>query len=208
MSCEKIKPLLFDYFEKNISEEKVRNLKSHLETCRYCAEELTEFEELSQLLKKENSELLNKRHFYFENLRLNNSKKLFVAQERMIPIFRYAAGMAFVIYFAALLLFANFNEWNKPTDEFQTSQLFYPNPGSELLNDNSYENIGILYDQISDETILQSDYLNSEYDILIQMNSKVIPSVENYLGKEYNLIGLSESDLEQIIKSLIYKEII
>ncbi|MBM4176465.1 MAG: zf-HC2 domain-containing protein [Ignavibacteria bacterium] len=208
MSCEKIKPLLFDYFEKNISEGRVRNLKSHLETCRFCAEELTEFENLSQLLKKETSELINKHFFYFENLRLNNSNKLFEVRKQMAPIFRFAAGLALVFYLAALFLFTNFTGWNIPSNEFQTSQLIYPNSGSELINDNSYENIGKLYDQISDETIMQSDYLNGEYEMLMQMNSKLIPSVENYLGRDYNLIGLSESDFDQILKSLNYKEII
>jgi hypothetical protein len=208
MSCEKIRPLLIEYFEKNISETRLKNLKLHLETCEICTEELSEFEKLSQVLKSENKELLDKRYFYFENLRFNNSKEPAAVSERKIPLFRYSAGFAAIIYFGVLLLISNFVKWNNSSDEFQAARLFYPDSQSELISDNSYNNLTKLYDQIADETIIESDYLKREFEILLQMNSKFIPGVESYFGKEYNLNGLNETDIEQIINSLIKKEFI
>jgi RNA polymerase sigma-70 factor (ECF subfamily) len=208
MSCEKIRPLLIEYFEKNISETRLKNLKLHLETCENCTEKLSEFEKLSQVLKSENKELLDKRYFYFENLRFNNSKEPAAVSERKIPLFRYSAGFAVLISFGAFLLASNFIKWNSSSDEFQAARLFYPDSQSELISDNSYNNLTKLYDQIADETIIESDYLKREFEILLQMNSKFIPGVESYFGKEYNLNGLDETDIEQIINSLIKKEFI
>lgn len=208
MSCEKIKPLLFEYFEKNVSDEKLRNLKTHLEVCEFCADELAGLEKISGLLKNENAELLEKRYFYFENLRFNNSKVFTKAADQKIPKLRFAVGFAAFIFIGAFLLTTNLLKWSNLSNEFQAARLYYPQSQSELINGISYENLTEYNNLISDETIIDSDYLKGEYEILLQMNSKFIPGVESYLGKEYNLNGMNEADVEQIINSLTKKEII
>ncbi|MBU2444006.1 MAG: zf-HC2 domain-containing protein [Bacteroidetes bacterium] len=208
MSCEKIKPLLFEYFEKNISDENLRNLKVHLEVCERCSNELIEYEKFSELMKEENTGLLEKRYFYFENLHFNNSKEPSTVSDRKIPVFRFAVGFASFIFVGALLFTVNFLNWNNLSDEYQAARLYYPQSQSELINVISYENLLEYNNLISDETIIDSDYLKGEYEILLQMDSKFIPGVESYLGKEYNLNGLNETDVEQIINSLIKKELI
>lgn len=208
MSCEKIKPLLFEYFEKNISDEKLRSLKTHLEVCEFCTDELAGLEKVSGLLKNENAGLLEKRYFYFENLRFNNSKVFTKAADQKNPKLRFAVGFAAFIFVGAFLLTTNLLKWNNLSNEFQSARLYYPQGQSSLINGNSYENLTEYNNLISDETIIDSDYLKGEYEILLQMNSKFIPGVESYLGKEYNLNGMNETDVEQIINSLTKKEII
>lgn len=208
MSCKKIKPLLFEYFERNISDENLRSLKTHLEACEFCADELAGLEKVSGLLKNENAGLLEKRYFYFENLRFNNSKEFTNAADQKIPKLRFAVGLAAFIFVGAFLLTTNLLKWSNLSNEFQAARLYYPQVQSALINGNSYENLSEYNNLISDETIIDSDYLKGEYEILLQMNSKFIPGVESYLGKEYNLNGMNETDVEQIINSLTKKEII
>ncbi len=211
MYCEKIKPLLYEYFDKVISDEDLKILVRHFEICESCSQELSDLEKLNILLKKENFELLERKYFYFENLRLTSTGNRFKKTRKLIPALRYSLSYAFIVFVGALLFVSNSFD-NKVTDVTQISRAVPYNLNSEnvFLGYDVSNGIGgsSVYELISDETIMNSDYLKNAYQLLIQQNESVIPGVPKYIDHNYDLQGLDQSDIEQIIKSLNNKEFI
>ncbi len=203
MNCSEINLLILDYFEKNISTENTKILSEHLKTCSKCSQDIANLESLNSLLKNYNEELIQKREFYFENLNSRIWNRISSSSTKKAYKYSYAFSTLSVVLaiITFVFLFRNSGEYsNLLTDNKLNAE--------ELYTEQIKDYYDIPFEEITDEKIQASEYFNSEYETLNNINEKIVPSMDYYSFPLYNVPELDEKNIEQVINELNNKDFI
>lgn len=108
MKCEEFEAIMIDYLDNNLHEKLRREIETHLETCERCFDELREYQQIMQLISKDelvkpdDSLRINFYHMLHNEIKKSESKNLSAIQTTTKRwynrrLYKIAAGFAILI---------------------------------------------------------------------------------------------------------------